>query len=49
MIEFLIQAAQHPLTPWVVLFGIGIVLLVEIWRSSPSALLGDMFAEGHDD
>ncbi|MEM7005984.1 MAG: hypothetical protein AAGF33_10720 [Pseudomonadota bacterium] len=49
MFEFLMTAAQDPLTPRIVLAGVTVVFVIEAWKSSASALLGDMFAEGMDD
>lgn len=49
MFDMMMSAAQNPMTPWIVLAGVGIVLLVEAWKVSHTALMGDMFAEGMDD
>ena len=49
MFEFLMTAAQDPLTPRLILAGVTILFVIEAWKSSSSALLGDMFAEGLDD
>ena len=49
MIAFLIEAAQNPITPWIVLAGVGLVVLVESWKVSHTALMGDMFADGLDE
>ncbi|MEM9668251.1 MAG: hypothetical protein AAF950_04940 [Pseudomonadota bacterium] len=49
MFEFLMMAAQHPSTPWVVLIGLLAMIVVEAWKVSDKALMGDMFADGIDD
>ncbi|MEO0883159.1 MAG: hypothetical protein AAFY34_10535 [Pseudomonadota bacterium] len=49
MFELLITAAQNPLTPRLILAGVTVLFVVEAWKSSSSALLGDMFSEGLDD
>jgi len=49
MFEFLMIAAQSPITPWIVLIGVGTVMIIESWKASHSALMGDMFAEGFDE
>ncbi len=49
MLDLMMTAAHNPVTPWIVLAGVGILFLVEAWQASHVALLGDMFAEGQDD
>ncbi|MEL7128347.1 MAG: hypothetical protein AAGK23_02275 [Pseudomonadota bacterium] len=49
MLQMMIETAQNPITPWVVLAGVGIVFLIEAWRVSHTALMGDLFADGMDD
>lgn len=49
MMSFLMTAAENPVTPILVLVGVGIVILVEAWKVSHSALMGDLFAEGYDE
>jgi len=49
MYEMLMTAAQHPLTPWAIIAGGAVVILVEAWKVSHTALMGEMFAEGLDD
>jgi len=49
MIDFLMSAAHNPMTPMLVLAGAMTVILVEAWRVSHHALMGDLFAEGNDE
>lgn len=49
MLETLVNAAENPMTPLIVLVGVGIVILVEAWKVSHKALMGDLFADGFDD
>ena len=49
MFNFLMAIAENPVTPWVILSGITIMILVEAWKVSPQALMGDIFAEGLDE
>lgn len=49
MMEFLMSAAQNPVTPLMVLSGAFFVILIEAWKVSHVALMGDIFAEGFDD
>lgn len=49
MMTFLMDAAQNPATPILVLFGVGVVIIVEAWKVSHKALMGDLFAEGYDE
>lgn len=49
MIEFLVSAAGNPITPIVVLTCAGLIILVEAWKASPRALMGDFFTDGFDE
>ena len=49
MFEFLMSAAENPITPVVILVGAGLVLLVEAWKVSPKALMGDIYDESLED
>lgn len=49
MMNFLMTAADNPATPWIILSGIAAIFLVEAWKVSHTALMGDMFADGIDD
>lgn len=42
-------AAETPVTPILVLAAIGVMILVEAWKVSHIALMGDLFAEGYDE
>jgi len=49
MLNILMRAAENPMTPALVLIGVGIVVAVEAWKVSHKALMGDLFAEGYDE
>jgi len=49
MIDILVSAAHNPMTPVLVLAGALTVILVEAWKVSHQALMGDLFADGIDD
>ena len=49
MMNILMRAAENPMTPAMVLIGVGVVVLVEAWKVSHKALMGDLFAEGFDE
>jgi len=49
MIDILVNLAQSPLTPLVVLGGAFTVIVVEAWKASHSVLMGDLFADGIDE
>jgi len=49
MMNILMRAAENPMTPALVLIGVGIVVAVEAWKVSHKALMGDLFAEGYDE
>lgn len=43
------SAAQNPITPVIVLIGVGVVILVESWKVSHQALMGDLYSDGFED
>ena len=49
MVSFLMSLAESQITPIVVLTCIGLGLAVEIWKTSDTAFMGDIFADGYDD
>ena len=49
MLDTLMNAAENPLTPGVVLACVGIVIFVEAWKVSHKALMGDLYNDGFED
>ena len=49
MIDVMMKVAQNPVTPWLVLCGAGMIVVIEAVRVSRTALWGDMFTEDMDD
>jgi len=49
MMSLLMRLAESPTTPIVVLAFIGVGLAIEIWKTSDTIFMGDIFAEGYDD
>lgn len=49
MLNFLMSAAANPMTPVVLLCGVGIVIFVEAWKVSHVALMGDLYTESLED
>ena len=49
MMDMLMSAAHNPVTPVVVLVGVGIMIFVEAWKVSGQALMGDLYSDGFED
>lgn len=49
MMNFLMSAAEHSMTPVLVLCGVGIMIFVEAWKVSPQALMGDLYNDTGDE
>jgi hypothetical protein len=49
MMSLLMNWAESSVTPIVLLTCIGIGLAIEIWKTSDTLFMGDIFAEGYDD
>lgn len=49
MIDFLMSVATAPITPWIVLGGAAMIIVVEAARVSRTALWGDFFADEWED
>ena len=49
MVSFFVGLAENPMTPVIVLVCIGVGLAIEIWKTSDTAFMGDIFAEGYDE
>jgi hypothetical protein len=45
MIKMMVEAIQQPAVLWVILIGAIIVGLVEVYRTSPETLWGDIFGD----
>ena len=49
MLEYIVSLAQNPATPLLILVGAVSVVVVECWKASPKALMGDLYTERYDD
>ncbi len=49
MMSLVMNLAESSVTPIVMLTCIGIGLAIEIWKTSDTLFMGDIFAEGYDD
>ena len=49
MLNLVMSAAENPLTPMLVLVGAGLIVLVEAWKVSHKALMGDLYTEFPDE
>lgn len=49
MMSLFMNLAESAATPIVLLTCVGIGLAIEIWRTSDTLFMGDIFADGYDD
>ena len=47
--EFVLSAAQNPVTPQIILVGAFALIFLEAWKVSREALMGDLYNDGGEE